>query len=314
MINFITKLTTAAATLVNYQQTRFAAKMFKKKLFRNVRPIMGWPRPHLAVLGKKYPQANKYNWLPYLPQDGQYTIRPLPIYKMGGRDLETGHVVVRTVGGGNKKKFRWVDMIRKANDDGSVREERVLQLKYDPLRSPKLALVADKERTRWILASDDIEVGDIIRTYSELPRNPVRAKLGDAHPIGALPVGTKVCQIETEPGAGAKFCIVAGSCGEITQRAANGVTVKLPHGDSIRVERTCMAVVGQLSNVGNEHVQLWCPQRKRWLGKRPRSGYRHRKDGYCGRKVHPPKLIDLTVAAIEAKRAAQAKPEIFDLR
>lgn len=275
---------------------------------------MGWPRPHLAKLGKKYPEAHKYNWLPYLPKDDEYTIRPLPIYKMGGRDMETGQVVVRTLGGGNPKKFRWADPIRKANDDGSVKEERVLQLKYDPLRTPKLALVADKERTRWILATHEVEVGDIIRTYSEIPRNPVRAKIGDAHPIGALPVGTEICHIENEPGAGAHFCLAAGSAAKISKRAADGVTVKLPSGDSFKLEKECMAVVGQMSNPGHQHVQLWCPQRRRWLGKRPRSGYRHKKDGYCGRKVHPDKLIDLTVAALEAKRAEQAQEELFDLR
>lgn len=254
---------------------------------------------------KKYPEPHKYNWLPYLPEDGLYTVRPLPIFKMGGRDLETGRVVVRTLGGGNPKKFRWADMHRKANEDGSVKEERVLQLRYDPLRTPKLALVADSERKRWILATEGIQVGDIIRTYSELPRNPVRAKIGDAHPIGALPIGTKIHLLEIKPGDGAKFCTVAGSCAEITKRAADGVTVKLPRGDQCKVDRECMAVVGQLSNVGHSEVQLWCPQRRRWLGKRPKSGQWHRKDGYCGRKIYPPKFLDITIASLEAKQTQE---------
>lgn len=314
MNNLFGRLTGNVHSLINYAQMRFEANLFKKKLFRNVTPILGWPRPHLGRFGKKYPEPHKYNWLPYLPKDGEYTIRPLPIHKMGGRDMESGQVVVKTLGGGNPKKFRWADMIRKANDDGSVKEERVLQLKYDPLRTPKLALVADHERTRWILASHGVEVGDIIRTYSEVPRNPVRAKDGDAHPLGALPVGTSVHHIETEPGKGAKFCIVAGSSAKIVKRAIDGVTVKLPHGDSYKVPRECMAVVGQMSNVGHEHVKLWCPQRKRWLGKRPCSGQWHKKDGYCGRKIRPDKFIDLTVAAIEAKRKTLADQELFDLR
>lgn len=314
MNNLFGRLTVNLRNLVNYGQLRFESNLYKKKLYRNLRPIMGWPRPHLAKLGKKYPEPHKYNWLPYLPKDGDYTIRPLPIYKLGGRDMETGQVVVRTLGGGNPKKFRWVDTVRKANDDGSVKEERVLQLKYDPLRTPKLALVADQERTRWILASEGVEVGDIICTYSEVPRNPVRAKNGDAHPLGALPVGTDVHHIEAEPGKGAKFCTVAGSSAKVTKRAIDGITIKLPHGDSYKVQRECMAVVGQMSNVGHGDVQLWCPQRKRWLGKRPRSGLRHKKDGYCGRKVHPDRYIDLTVAALEAKRLKQAEPDLFDLR
>lgn len=275
---------------------------------------MGWPRPHLYNKGKKYPEAHTYNWLPYLPEDGQYTIRPLPIFKMGGRDLETGRVVVRTLGGGNPKKFRWLDPFRKSNDDGSVREEVVLMTKYDPLHTPRLALVADGERKRWIFLTHGVEVGDIIRTYSEIPRNPVRAKNGDAHPVGALPSGTKIHSFEIEPGAGAKFCLAAGSCAEVVKRSFEGVTVRLPHGDQFKVDRECMAVVGIMSNIDHGHVEMWCPQRKRWLGKRPRSGQWRKKDGWCGRKIRPPKNLDVTLASIESKRVKELEEKWnFDL-
>lgn len=295
-----------SATYINYQSVRH-------RNWTNVRPIMGWPRPHLYLKGKKYPEQYKYNWRPYLPEDGSYTIKPLPIYKMGGRDFDQGRVVVRTLGGGNPKKFRWPDMFRKSKEDGSILEERVLMIKYDPLHSPKLALVADGDRMRWIFASHGIEVGDIIRTYSEIPRNPVRAKLGDAHPLGALPVGTKVHAIEHIPGKGAKFCIAAGSFAEISKRLPDSITLKLPNGDSLKVEPTCIGVVGQMSNVDNKHVKLWCPQRLRWLGKRPRSGQWRRKDGYCGRKLHPPKTIDLTLDAIMERDRKAKYREIYDL-
>lgn len=38
----------------------------------------------------------------------------------------------------------------------------------------------------------------------------VLAKEGDAHPLGALPVGTLVNNLETEPGKGAQFIRAAG--------------------------------------------------------------------------------------------------------
>lgn len=294
------------SSLINYQPVR-------NRIWTNVRPITGWPRKHLYNKRKKYPEPHLYNWRPYLPQDGLYTIRPLPIFKMGGRDLETGRVVVRTLGGGNPKKFRWVDMFRKGNDDGSVKEEEVLQIKYDPLNTPKLALVADSERMRWIFATEGIQVGDIIRTYPDLPRNPVRPKNGDSHPVGALPAGTRVHMIEVNPGEGAKYCLAAGSSAEIVKRSPDSVTVKLPHGDQYKIERTCMAVVGEMSNVGHRDVELWCPQRKRWMGKRPRSGQWHRKDGYCGRKIRPSKFFDLTIAALQAKQAKEKSYDIFNL-
>jgi large subunit ribosomal protein L2 len=87
------------------------------------------------------PEPNKYNWIPIYPPDGKYTIMPLKIQKLAGRDPETGRVVVRTLGGGNKKYFRWIDYNKTPLDDGSVREEKVFNIRYDPLRSSKLALV-----------------------------------------------------------------------------------------------------------------------------------------------------------------------------
>lgn len=280
----------------------------------NKKPITGWPRPHLYNLGKKYPESHYYNWRPYLPEDGSYTTIPLPIFKMGGRDMETGRVVVRTLGGGNPKKFRWVDMFKTANQDGSVKEERVLMIRYDPLHTPKLALVADSDRVRWVFATEGIQVGDVIKTYGEVPRNPVRANNGDAHPVGALAQGTIVHQLEIVPGEGARFCLAAGSSAEIIKRSPNNVVIKLTHGDQYKIEPTCMAVVGQMSNVGHKDVKLWCPQRRRWLGKRPKSGYRHQKDQYCGRKLHPPKFIDASLTTLQERRMKQLEDDNnFDL-
>ena len=88
------------------------------------------------------PEPYKYNWQPIMPRDGKYTIMPLKIRKLGGRHPETGRVVVKTLGGGNKKYFRWIDYKRTPNPDGSVREEKVINVRYDPLRSGKLALVS----------------------------------------------------------------------------------------------------------------------------------------------------------------------------
>lgn len=276
--------------LLNFQQVRHG-------LWRNVRPILGWPRKTLQKMGRKYPEPHIYDWRPYYPENNQYTIKPLPILKMGGRDLENGRVVVRTTGGGNVKRYKWVDMHRNANEDGSVREEVVLKIDYDPLNTPKVALVADAERARWIFATHGIKVDDVIRTYSDIPRIPIKPKIGDAHPVGALPVGTKIHCVETTAGEGARQSLVAGSSCEITRRSSTEVTIKLPNRNTYNINANCMAVVGQLSNPDHNKYNLWCPQRSRWLGIRPRSGQWHRKDGYCGKKNKKPRAFDNTTAS-----------------
>lgn len=98
--------------------------------------------PHPLPPGKVRPEPNKYNWVPIYPPDGKYTIMPLKIQKLGGRHPETGRMVVATIGGGNKKYFRWIDYVGKANPDGTPRVEKVYKIRYDPLRTTKLALVA----------------------------------------------------------------------------------------------------------------------------------------------------------------------------
>jgi len=101
--------------------------------------IRGAPRP--LPFGMIPPEPFKYNWRPILPPDGKYTIRPLKISKLAGRHPETGRVIVKGLGGGNKKYFRWVDWNRYPDADGTPFEEKVYHVRYDPLRSTKLALI-----------------------------------------------------------------------------------------------------------------------------------------------------------------------------
>lgn len=39
---------------------------------------------------------------------------------------------------------------------------------------------------------------------------PVSANEGDAYPLGALPVGTLICNLESHPGKGAQYIRAAG--------------------------------------------------------------------------------------------------------
>lgn len=257
--------------------------------FQRVFPIIrGAPRrlPDNIVR----PESSKYNWRPILPLDGKYTIKPLKIQKLGGRHPETGRVVVKTIGGGNKKYFRWIDYDRQANPDGTPREEKVFNIRYDPLRSTKLALVAGGDKIRWIVASEKMQVGDVIRTYCDIPRNPVRPREADSHPIGALPIGTKVFNVQIFPDYPKTTILYAGQYAELTKRIGRRNYLVESRGKrEMCIDSSCMVTVGRCSNPYHDEIDLLCPQRKRWLGKRPRSGAWHKKDGFCGRKIRPPK-------------------------
>ena len=166
------------------------------------------------------------------------------------------------------------------------------------------------DKVRWIIASETMEIGDIITTYSEIPRNPVRPKEGDSHPVGALPIGTKVHNVETNPGEGGAIVRAAGDFAELIRRVGKkNYLVWNKHNREFCIDQRCMVTIGRVSNPFHYLVNRLCPQRSRWLGYRPVSGAWHRKDGYCGRKIKPPKpLLDFIT---QGKTTPEKPKEIY---
>jgi large subunit ribosomal protein L2 len=127
--------------------------------------------------------------------------------------------------------------------------------------------------------------GDLLKTSRFIPRIPVRAKEGDAYPLGALPIGTVVHNIETFPGQPYHLVRSAGSYGTILRKFDDRVVVQLPTKKEFGFLQTCMATVGRLSNIEHGKTHIGSPQKLRELGYRPRSGLWQRKSGRHGRKI-----------------------------
>lgn len=243
-----------------------------------------------------------------------YTTEPIDVQMLGGRHYKTGKQVLRSIGGGLKHKFYWVDfnrvepLVGKSRPGSEELVERVMAIKVNDLcRTGHIALVASGDKKRWILATNGTKVGDVIKSTTELPRIPVKAVKGNSHPLGALTVGTVVHSIECYPGEGAELIRAAGSCGQILRKVDGQVIVRLPSKHEISVSEHCNAVVGQVSNPGHSSVPLGTAQANRWLGNRPSSGLWHRKDGYCGRKIHPPRAVKVY------KRVPKPNIPVYDL-
>jgi len=65
-----------------------------------------------------------------------------------------------------------VDFTRNAIDENTPLEERVLEVRYDPLRTADIALVASVNHKRWIIASTKMKKGDIVRSFAQIPKLP----------------------------------------------------------------------------------------------------------------------------------------------
>ncbi|KAF6725649.1 39S ribosomal protein L2, mitochondrial [Oryzias melastigma] len=215
-------------------------------------------------------EQNRTHW----KQREKYSIRPMGMKKTGGRD-HTGKVRVHGIGGGHKQKYRWIDFQRLRYEDpteGRPFEERVVEVRYDPCRSADIALVAGGNRKRWIIATENMEAGNIIKTSGVIGRMAVSANEGDAYPLGALAVGTLVNNLEVQPGKGAECIRAAGTSGVLLRKVNGTAIVQLPSKQQVQVLETCMVTVGRVSNVDHNKRIIGKAGRNRWLGIRPSSG------------------------------------------
>lgn len=179
----------------------------------------------------------------------------------GGRN-NSGKMTVRNVGGGHKKKLRLVDFKRSKHGVPAT----IKTIEYDPSRTARIALAvyADGEKT-YIIAPEGIQVGQKI-----LNGPGIAPELGNCMPLGEMPLGTIVHNIELKPGKGAALARSAGSYAQMVAKDGKYVTVKLPSGEMRLVLAVCVATVGTVSNGDHMNVRLGKAGRNRWLGKRPR--------------------------------------------
>ncbi|GAB6033479.1 54S ribosomal protein L2 mitochondrial [Chamberlinius hualienensis] len=243
---------------------------------------VGRDNPFKYIRGRK---TYCYKRIVHYPEN--YTTRPLPITKLGGRDPVTGRVVAARIGGGCKQKYRWIAYQRALADGEKDIIERVINVRYDPIRTGRIALVAHGDTKRWIIATENMKIGDLIKTSSEIPRIPVRPNEGDCYRLGALPVGTAVNCVEFLPGVGGYYGRAAGTSCKLVRKSEGRAIIQLPSRQEVSVDEKCAGIVGRISNVDHNKQIIGSAKRNRWMGNRPRTGLWHRKDGYCGRKIRP---------------------------
>jgi large subunit ribosomal protein L2 len=179
--------------------------------------------------------------------------------KTGGRN-NNGRITTRHVGGGHKQKYRLVDFKRKTTGEASV-----IAIEYDPNRTCRIALIeyANKERA-YILAPVGLAVGAKVAAGAG-----VEAKVGNSLPLGEIPLGLSIHNVELQPGRGGQMARSAGAQVILSNREGDYALLKLPSGEIRRVHVNCRATVGQVGNVEHMNVSSGKAGRTRWRGVRP---------------------------------------------
>ena len=182
------------------------------------------------------------------------------INKTGGCN-NNGRITVRHIGGGNRNKYRIIDF--KRNKDNIP--AKVATVEYDPNRTSYIALLhyADGEK-RYILAPLGLSVGDVVVSGENAD-----IKAGNALPLGSIPVGTLVHNVELQPGNGGVMVRTAGAAAQLMAKEGKYATLKMPSGEMRMVLLTCKATIGQVGNLDHELVSLGKAGRKRHMGIKP---------------------------------------------
>lgn len=188
-----------------------------------------------------------------------------PMKKHSGRN-NTGRITVRHQGGGNRTKYRVIDFKRQKTDMPAT----VKTLEYDPNRSAFIALVEYTDGVKnYIIAPDGLKVGDVVISGKGADIKP-----GNCLPFENIPVGTIIHNIELYPGRGAQLVRSAGNMAQLMAKENGYALVRLPSGEMRNVPVNCTAVVGQVSNIDHENVNLGKAGRKRHRPSR-QPWYRH---------------------------------------
>ncbi len=185
----------------------------------------------------------------------------LPCLQKGGRNNH-GRITVWHRGGGNKKLYRIIDFKRSLFNVPA----RVVQIQKDPNRTSKIALICYKNGIlSYILAPKNINQGDIIESGEK-----AEISIGSALPIGLIPTGTLIHNIELQPGKGGQIMRAAGTYAKIIKKDVilKSIWIRLQSGKIFSLSPYSMATVGIVSGELATR-KLYKAGQSRWKNKRP---------------------------------------------
>jgi large subunit ribosomal protein L2 len=178
----------------------------------------------------------------------------------GGRN-NNGRITSRFRGGGHKQAYRKIDF-RRTKFDMPATVER---LEYDPNRTAFIALIKYQDgELSYILAPQRLAPGDQVVAAERADVKP-----GNAMPIGNIPVGTIVHNVEIKIGKGGQIARSAGTYVQIVGRDQDYVILRLSTTEQRLVHGRCMATIGAVSNPDNMNTTIGKAGRQRWKGRMP---------------------------------------------
>ncbi len=225
----------------------------------------------------------------------------------------------------------------------AVKKGRISPVKYPPLvegslngvvkdllhesgRGSPLAYIDIGEGTGYYLsAPEGVYIGQDVSIGSDIP-----VRVGNVLPLGAIPEGTLVCNIELKPGDGGKIARSSGTYATVVSHSSSGTNVKLPSKRNVELSDDCRATIGIVAGGGRRekpfmkagerhlikkakgHVYPMTKGVSMTAASHPHGGGRHRHPGKSttvSRHSPPGKKVGLIAASSSGKKKRRRKRE-----
>jgi len=122
----------------------------------------------------------------------------------------------------------------------------IVDLVHDPGRGSPLSLIEfDNGLSVYSITPEGVHIEQQI-TYG----GKAVAEIGNIIPLGKIPEGTLVCDIELRPGDGGKMARSSGAYATVVGHTPQGTMVRLPSGRTRYINDYCLATVGVISAAG----------------------------------------------------------------
>jgi len=202
----------------------------------------------------------------------------------------------------------------------------VSEIVHDPGRGAPVALLKFENGEQFYVAATEGLGLDQKVTRG----GTATAEIGNILPIGKIPEGTLICNLELNPGDGGTVARASGAYALVVAHTPRGTEVRLPSGRSIYLKDKCRAMVGVISGGGRTEKPfliagareaLMRARGRRWpivkgqkmvAASHPYGGGRHKHAGKpttVSRTTPPGRKVGL-IAARQTGRAAKRMRQV----
>lgn len=123
---------------------------------------------------------------------------------------------------------------------------QVSAILHDPGRgSPLASIKLETGENYYTVVPEGIHEGQLTQIGGK-----ASVEIGNVLPLGQIPEGTMICNIELHPGDGGKIARSSGSYATVVAHTPEGTILKMPSGKSHYVNDLCRATVGVISGAG----------------------------------------------------------------